>query len=462
MSIDQKTMKKTNVLIPAILLCLGFANNTSAQRSIADSLKSMSYIQNDFIKVGIDLNLGGAITYIADVKKQENLINNADWGRQVQMSFYSGPVPFEPDGKKADPFWIYIGWNPIQSGDVAGNRSKVLEQKNTGNTLYVKCIPMHWPLDNVPGECYFESWIKLKGNTVEVHSRIVNHRPDKTQYTARGQELPAVYTNAPYHRLVSYRGEKPFTNDTLSVIANHNFPGEKTIEWAHWQATENWAANVNEQDYGLGIWNAVVQNFSGGFYGDTTFKGGSKDSPTGYISPVNREVLDHNITYNYNYTLILGSLKQIRAYVSKKQKSKHLPRYVFKKDRQHWVYENTTDTGWPIRNNLVVNLNKGASMISPYTFWKAADASSLTFKAVYRGNVKNARVYWRSFNGGFNDQQSAAFTVIPDGKPHTYQIALNKSNNYKGTLTGLKIVLDASHEAKPGDKVKIQAVALHP
>src|SRR5690606_31625311 len=149
--------------------------------STADSLKSMSYIQNKFIKLGIDLNLGGAITYISDPKKNENIINNSDWGRQVQMSFYSGPNPFEPDGKKPASFWTYIGWNPIQSGDVAGNRSKVLIHKNTGKTLYVKCIPMHWPLDNYPGECYFESWITLKDNTVQVRSRIVNHRPDKTQ-----------------------------------------------------------------------------------------------------------------------------------------------------------------------------------------------------------------------------------------------------------------------------------------
>ncbi|MGV8879179.1 MAG: hypothetical protein ACOH2A_09125 [Sphingobacteriaceae bacterium] len=454
-------MNKTKCLPLFILLSLCM-NYAAAQRSIADSLKSMSYIQNEFIKVGIDLNLGGAITYIADAKKQENLINNSDWGRQVQMSFYSGPVPFEPLGKKAAPFWIYIGWNPIQSGDVAGNRSKVLKHKNTGNSLYVKCIPMHWPLDSVPGECYFESWIRLKGNTVEVRSQIVNNRPDKTQYNARGQELPAVYTNAPYHRLVSYRGEKPFTNDTLSVIKNHNLPGEKLIEWAHWQATENWAANLNEQNYGLGIWNEAVQNFSGGFYGDSTFKGGSKDSPTGYISPVNREVLDHNITYVYCYALILGSLKQIREYVYKQQPAINLPRYIFKRDRQHWVYENTTDTGWPIRNGLVINLEKGAAMVGPNTFWKAADAAILTFKATYYGKVKNARIYWRSFNGDFNELQSVAFKVIPDGKSHTYQIPLKDVANYSGTLTGLKIIPDANQEAKQGDKIKVQAVSLHP
>jgi len=81
-----------------------------------DRVEKMSYIENGFIKLGIDLNLGGAITYLSDKVKDENIINNWDWGRQVQMSFYSGPVPFEPDGKKAHKAWTFIGWNPIQSG----------------------------------------------------------------------------------------------------------------------------------------------------------------------------------------------------------------------------------------------------------------------------------------------------------------------------------------------------------
>ena len=166
-----------------IFLCSTYSFPLSAQTvSRLDRTEKISFIENEFIKVGIDLNLGGAITYLADKKNGENLINNSDWGRQVQMSFYSGPVPFEPDGKKANPAWTFIGWNPIQSGDVAGNKSKVLDHKNTGSSLYVKCIPMHWPLDNVPGECTYECWIKLDGNAVKVKSRIVNNRPDKQQY----------------------------------------------------------------------------------------------------------------------------------------------------------------------------------------------------------------------------------------------------------------------------------------
>lgn len=52
-----------------MLLSIAIAHSAMAQGGNADSLKSMSYIQNKFIKVGIDLNLGGAITYVADAKK---------------------------------------------------------------------------------------------------------------------------------------------------------------------------------------------------------------------------------------------------------------------------------------------------------------------------------------------------------------------------------------------------------
>ncbi len=450
---------RLNLLILALLLS-GLSFLSFAQHLNQDSLKSMSYIENDKIKVGVDLNLGGAITYIADVKTKENIINNSDRGRQVQMSFYSGPVPYEPDEKKASPNWIFIGWNPIQSGDVAGNRSKILEQKNDGKSIYVKCIPMHWPLNNVPGECYFESWIKLNGNTVKVHGRLVNQRDDKTQYPARGQELPAVYTNAPYHRLVSYKGGSPFTGDTLSVIQNHNLPGTKDIQWAHWETTEHWAANVNENDYGLGVWNTDVQSFSGGYFGDESFKGGSKSSATGYIAPGNVEVLDHNIIYDYNYTLILGTLTQIRHYVYEHKKKQKLPSFKFNDTRMHWYYENTNDQGWPFKDYLAISLKNNAYMISPYIFWRAEDASKLKITAAYHGDVKTARVYWRIFNKNFDEVNHIDFPVISDGKFHKYDIHLKQAADYKGTLDGIKLLLDAKGSSKPGDTVYVKSIAL--
>ncbi|WP_300603112.1 hypothetical protein [Niabella sp.] len=438
------------LLLP--LLFLFCTNLVNAQK---DSANGMRYIDNGIIRLGIDLNLGGAITYLSE-KGKPNMINNWDWGRQIQMSFYSGPVPYEPEGKKPHKGWTFIGWNPIQSGDVAGNRSRVTEFKRTGNSLYVRCIPMHWPLDNVPGTCTYECRIQLEGNTVKVRSRMVNQRPDHTQYPARGQELPAVYTNAPYHQLVTYTGAEPYTHDTLSIIKNHNLPQNPSIRWAAWQATENWAACVNEDGYGLGIWNEGVQRFSGGYYGDSSFKGGSHDISTGYIAPNSIDILDHNITYDYHYVLIVGTLDAIRNYACK-QLPTALPGFHFRNSRLQWYYENTKDRGWPIRGCLEITLNRNAAMISPLIFWKATDASRLLVDAQWPASVKKARIYFSRFSGSaFEDYLDV--DVQPGRRQ--YILPLASIAHYKGAFNGVKILPDPDGKSQEQDLLKVYAIRL--
>ena len=86
------------------------------------------YTENEKLRLGVNLALGGAVTYLAEHGKP-NLINSYDWGRQVQMSFYSGPNPFEPAGSTVLESWKYLGWNPIQCGDCFGHRSEILDYR---------------------------------------------------------------------------------------------------------------------------------------------------------------------------------------------------------------------------------------------------------------------------------------------------------------------------------------------
>lgn len=56
--------------------------------------KGMAYLENSRLKLGVDLSLGGAVTYLSDeANGGKNMINSYDWGRQIQMSYYSGPRP---------------------------------------------------------------------------------------------------------------------------------------------------------------------------------------------------------------------------------------------------------------------------------------------------------------------------------------------------------------------------------
>ena len=451
-------MKNHNRII-FLLVVVVLMNATvvwAGQNSIEPTGEKMSFLDNGTIRLGVNLNLGGSITYLADADDRTNIINNHDWGRQIQMSFYSGPVPFTPGGKQPSKTWAGLGWNPIQSGDCAGNRSRIIDHRNDGKSIYVKCVPMQWPLDNEPGECTFESWIKLEDNVVKVRSRINNNRTDKTQYSGRGQELPAVYTNGPWYRLFSYKGDKPFTNDKLSRFTKTwtSLEDAGGSPWEYWTATENWAALVNKDDWGLGVFKPDTYPFTGGFFG-TPGKGGSKDGPTGYISPVQNEILDHNIGYEYEYVLIVGKLDEIRRYVYKHSQHKSLPDYRFEKNRQHWIYRNATDSGWPIRGTLNISLDKNdPQLIGPVGFWLARDAPKIYIHAACRTHDTGARLFWRTHSEpGFTEQRSVSFEIRPDGQYHTYEIDLSSSPQYKGAITGLR--LDPVSTGHEGDYIKI-------
>ena len=343
--------------------------------------ENIVYIENEHIRLGINLALGGVVTYLAE-RGRPNLINSYDWGRQVQMSFYSHPVPFQPEGVDMVEAWREIGWNPIQCGDCFGHRSTLLEHRCSDGEIYVKCIPMHWPLDNYPGECTFETWYKLNGTQVEVTARLNNARPDTTQYPARTQELPAVYTNGVWYKLVSYIGSEPGTGGPVTEICNkENGLG---WPWESYQATENWSALVDDDNYGLGVFNPITNTTIGGFAGKMG-SGGPKDGNTGYISPILPEILDHDIVYTYSYALIVGDLEHIRA-SALALRQQHAC-WSFAQDRSHFTYRGTTDAGLPKNGCLEFAFVQENALVSPPQFIPAGSSRILLDAALCGGEL---------------------------------------------------------------------------
>jgi len=431
------------------------AANAAADRNALENEPSrMSWLDNGQIRLGVDLSIGGAITYLADAQAEVNMINSHDWGRQLQMSFYSGPSPFVPEGATVSPHWKGLGWNPIQSGDCFGYRSRVTEHRNDGKTLYVRSVPMHWPLKNVPGQCEFECWLRLEGPTVQATSRLTNHRSDRTQYPARSQELPAVYTNGPWYKLVSYLGDKPFTDAALTVLVDRD--DGKGWPWRTFYSPEHWAALVDKDDRGVGLYLPGACAFTGGFSGRKG-QGGPKDGPTGHMTPRHVDILDHNIVYTYEYTLIVGSLKQIREYVYHRHGKGALPEWHFAEDRQHWRYRHTTDAGWPIRDCLVVDMGpKDAALVSPKTFWQAEAAPRLYLRAAFETDATSAIVAFQPLDDVDARDWPAwgetkrpkpglpghvSFAVQGDGKARTLEIDLSAHKDYRGAMTQLLLLL---------------------
>jgi hypothetical protein len=121
---------KTTLLAVSVLV-LGLSSRLEAAEP------RMSWLENGEIKVGVDLSLGGAITWLSK-GGGENRVNNFDHGRQIQLSYFSGPVPFGTAEQKPSEHWRHLGWNPIQAGDDFRNGSEVVEHRNDDRGIYVK------------------------------------------------------------------------------------------------------------------------------------------------------------------------------------------------------------------------------------------------------------------------------------------------------------------------------------
>ena len=153
------------------------------------------YLERNGMKVGVDLALGGSITFIGrtdyqgktvdeiltedgnvkygvDAKSEVgakllssevNLTNIYDPGRQIQQSYYAevggtddkatGANGYQrgycfTDSDEGD-WWSY---NPVQAGDCADNPSQLIDYEVENNQIYVKARPLDW------GKGWAEKW----------------------------------------------------------------------------------------------------------------------------------------------------------------------------------------------------------------------------------------------------------------------------------------------------------------
>jgi hypothetical protein len=385
-------------------------------------------ITNGAVSVGIDTSKGGAITLLKSNSDGRNLINTTDLGREIQPSYYSGPSGFNPNGTQS-PGYPNWPWNPTQAGDVYGNASQVVTWSNNGSQLYVKTVPKQWALNNYAADAVVETWITLNGNVVDVKNRLTNLRTDSAQYLAMDQELPAVYTNSAFSNLYTYTGTQPFTGGALTQITNGGPP------WQYWRGTESWAAHVDNNNFGLGVFANNTDYFVGGLHPGA--------DATGYISPLQHEVLDPHIVYNNQYQLVVGSLTDIRNYAYQAHTDPS-PNFTFAGDRQHWFSVNTTDSAQPGAWHVNLSGNTGF-LISPATGYQAATATKIDIRAAYTlGASGQARLYWEENNGtgttlaNFVAGQSVTFPIIADGQYHDYIVDLSGVANYSGLISELR------------------------
>lgn len=443
------------------LVCLSaiVISFSSLRAQTADSVLTED---NGVLKVEVDLTRGGAIGYISQSGSNQNLVNIHDNGRYVQQSYYAGnSVDRTADGQY--PRWSPFPWNPIQAGDVYGNRPQMLSYRKSGDTLYTKCIPLHWDMENLSAKATMEQWTVLDSNVLEVSCKLTIQSIDSLYgVRSRGQELPAVYLVSSLNNLYAYLGSAPFTNDTLS-----NPPIKILSSGGGWgrygNVSEHWMAFVNQNKWGVGIFNQNCLDFSAGISG--TVGGSDTSNSTVYMAPNDTSSLTTGSVYQYSYDLVVGTLDQIRRFVYKVGHADSInttTKWDFNKGLNGWnLINGLSDTlsdssvtfpivGWPYPvvvspTNLNVNANE-------YKYL------SFTMKNNTIGNV--AAFYW-STNTDAVFRGSRSLTSIPvtpmDSMYTTYVVDLSKDSLWTGVI--YQIRLDPVRQGSSGT-ISLRQIAL--
>ena len=439
----------------------------------------MRYLSNGRVKLGIDLSIGGAVTWLSDKKNGGvNMINSSDWGRQIQLSYYSGPVPYiGPNGEQPYEGWRNLGWNPIQSGDCYGFQSKVISFEKAGNTMTVWTVPMLWPNRNLPAECIFKCVYTLTDYGFCLDATIINSRSDTTQYAARSQEMPAVYTNGRWYKLVSYLGDNPFQNEQTTVLVDRG--DGNGWPWLYYYCPERWSALLDDNNTGLGVYQPESASFASGFFGGDGLKGvgGAKDGQTGYIAPLSKMILDYNIERTYRAYFIVGSLDEIRSrvYEIAEETLPELPAWTFESDRCCWTYSGSArDKGYPINECLNVSFNPApqGKIVGPDTFWRAEEAPVLEIDAelllndAQPGEEASLTVTLTPLSSydlvADTEQHSAPsvisvrLPVLADGTRNTWTVDLSQVGGYTGAFKSISIGLPTTRRGE----IKVYSVRL--
>ena len=301
--------------LTATALLVGTTTSSPADASVP---QGTTFLDNGIVRVGVDLSNGAKITFVgAATGASTNLVQD------VQPSYYSGPY-----GEGGFP-----GWHAFSSG-----ATKVLTSRNDGRTIYTKTLAADERAG--PCECLFEQWVTIKGRAILVRNRLTAWRSDATRYAASPQELPALYTTGRTYRVFTYDGRRPYTGAPLHEVTED--AGGFFRPGPSWLATEHWAAVVDDGGFGIGLFKPDLVRFAGtpGTPGDGWVNG--------YLAASTTEVIDANQVYDYDYALVVGSLRQIRSYAYANRPDAR-PDYRFRTDRQHWWYSGATDRGSPIR-----------------------------------------------------------------------------------------------------------------
>ncbi len=277
------------------------------------SAEDLLTIDNGSVKVGIDREKGGAITWLSSSNYPGNIVNTADPGRLIQQSYYAGRrLDRTSDGQHQA--WSPWTWNPIQGGGVGSAGSKgtwarvtVFEKKE--NALYSETIPKLWDMADEEADAVMRQWTTLEPGMpgvvcVRCEFQAMRSEGDRWGEARQSpQELPACYFTRNFEAVRSYLGGGKWQTE-------HQKPGPP---WG--RVTPPRKAMAMFESSGQGI--AVFSPTSGARWNFGPHASGlsndPSDGPCMHVAPIGRVLLARKSTFRYRYWLVVGDQTEVAA-----------------------------------------------------------------------------------------------------------------------------------------------------
>lgn len=289
------------------LLCTSL---TTLSLSASDVLM----IDNGAVKVGIDREKGGAITWLSSRAYPKNTVNIADPGRLIQQSYYAGRH-LDRTSEGQSQSWTPWTWNPIQGGGVGrrgsegnkGSWARVMAIQKKDGVLYSETIPKLWDMADEEAEAVMRQWTAFEPNmigVVRVQCELQSTRRDDDPWGgARDspQEVPACYFTRHF-------------SDVRSYLGNGDWRTEQQPPGPPWgKANPPLKAMAMFEPSGQGV--AVFSPTSTASWNFGPHGGGSSsepgDGPCMHVAPIHRVSLGRQSTFRYRYWLIVGDENEI-------------------------------------------------------------------------------------------------------------------------------------------------------
>lgn len=300
------------------------------------------WLDNSQVKVGVHLGYGGSICWISESGSDFNLVNWYDPGRQIQCSYfandgypqkvYGGPGP---EGKNRFAVW---NWNPVQAGDVRGNRSPVLGFRQDENHVWTRCQPLNWggmasavslqgkwDPGPCPAEAFIDMHVELDGKMIKVTFGFLywgEESHDRCNF-----EMPAVYVTAPLDQYWTYTGDQPWTGAPAENMTE-KVPLDMTREQFKHANPERWGAWLTQEGFGLTIYQPDANRLTAGTYyphGKPEIDGKPRDDHWGrvnenhYLAGWAKHPIDRwHCRYEWDLYLIVGDLTESRKLIADK------------------------------------------------------------------------------------------------------------------------------------------------